>query len=268
MGKRIAVLAGSGQLPLIFAKCAKSKGEYIIGIAIEDLTSPDLENSVDKIYWGKSDEAKRALEIIKQERISHVVLIGNIPKALVFNKKVTLNEGAQEVLRSTVDSRDYTILKAIDLRLRREGARIMDPTPYITPLIPKKGLLTKRPPTKEEWEDIKFGQKAAKRMAGLDIGQTVIVKNKLIVAVEAIEGTDKAIRRAGEIGGEGTVVVKMARPKQDMKFDIPTIGCETIDSLIAAKASVLAIEAGKMLVLNRDELIRKSNSANISVIAI
>ena len=144
----------------------------------------------------------------------------------------------------------------------------MDPTPYLSNLIPEKGLLAKRIPTKSEWGDIKFGKKVAKRMAGMDIGQTVIIKRKMVLAVEAAEGTDRAIRRAGELEGEGAVIVKVSRPHQDMRFDIPTIGPETIDSLIEARAAVLAVEAGRMLVVDKGQIARKADMAGISVVAI
>lgn len=265
---RIALIAGQGKLPSIFADEARKCGEYVIGIAINGITTQGLESHVDKIYWRDITETKKALEIFRQERINKVVMTGKIPKAVIFNRKLNLNEDASEIFRNTVDSKDYTIIKAIAGRLKKEGISVIDPTLYLSKLLLKKGALTKRFPTKDEWADIQFGRKTAKKIAGMDIGQTVVVKKKAILAVEAIEGTDETIRRAGNFGGENAVVVKVARPHQDMRFDVPTVGPETIDSLITAKAAVLAIEAKKTLVVEREEVVRKADTANISVIAI
>lgn len=266
--KHIALIAGQGRLPLIFADEARKKGERVIGIGIKGISPEGLDLHVDKSYWGEITQTKRALEVLKLENIDHVVMTGKIPKAIIFDRGLKLNKEASEIFQNTVDSKDYTIIKAIAARFKREGIRILDPTSYFSNLLPQKGLLAKRPPTKEEWEDIRFGVKIAKRIAGMDIGQAVVVKKKSILAIEAIEGTDSAIRRAGELNGDGAVVVKVARPRQDMRFDIPTIGPETIDSLIDAKAKVLAIEAKKTLVVDKDEIVKKADAAGIAVVAI
>lgn len=266
--KRIALIAGQGRLPFIFAECARKAGECVVGIAIKGITSQGLESHVDKIYWGDITEPRRALEIFKEENINYVVLTGKIPKAIIFNKKLNLDKDVSEIFRKTVDSKDYSIIRAIAARFKMEGIQVIDPTPYLSDLIPKKGLLARRSPTKKEWGDIRFGQKIAKKIAGMDIGQAVVVKRKSILAIEAIEGTDSAIRRAGTLDGDGAVVVKVSRPHQDMRFDIPTIGPETISSLIDAKAAVLAVEAKKTLVVDKDEIVRKADAANIAVVAI
>jgi len=266
--RRIALIAGHGKLPFILADEAKRRGEHVVGIAINGITEKGLESHVDKIYWGDAREAKKALEIFRQERIGFIVMTGKIPRALIFDRKFEVDKDVQDIFRNSVDNKDYSIFKAVALRLRREGIRIIEPTRYFSDLIPKKGQLSKRSPTDKEWEDISFGKKIAKKIAGMDIGQAVVVKKKSILAIEALEGTDKTIRRAGALSGEGAVVVKVARPRQDMNFDIPTIGPETIDSLIDAKAAVLAIEAKKTIVVDRDEVTRKADTAGISIIAI
>jgi DUF1009 family protein len=223
---------------------------------------------VDKIYWGDITQPGKALEIFRQEKVNFVVMTGKIPKSVIFSKKLKLDNHASEVLGGTVDSKDYTIIKAIAARLRKEGIRVMDPTIHLSKLLPKKGLIAKRPATKGEWEDVRFGRVMAKRLAGMDIGQAVMVRKKMVIAVEAHEGTDNMIRRAGTLDSEGAVVVKVSRPHQDMRFDVPTVGPETIDSIIASKVKVLAVEARKTLVVDREEIIRKADAAGISVIAI
>lgn len=266
--KRIALIAGQGKLPLIFAERAKSQGDYIVSLGINDITPPELESRVNKAFWGSITDTKRALGILRDEKITHVVMTGKIPKAVIFNRELHLNEDASEIFRNTVDSKDYTIIKAVALKLRKEGISVMDPTPYFSELLPRKGLISGRPPTNDEWQDIKFGYKAAKRIAGMDIGQAVAIKKKMVLAVEAIEGTDKMIRRTGNLGTKNAVIVKVARPRQDMRFDVPTVGPETIDSMIAANAAVLAVEARKTLVVDKAEIKRKADTAGIAVIAV
>lgn len=266
--KRIALVAGQGRLPFIFSDEARKDGAYVVGIGINGITDAALENHVNKIYWGDITETKRALEVFRQEKVNFIAMTGKIPKAIIFNKKLNFDKDASEVLKSTIDSKDYTIIKAIATRFKREGIRVMDPTVYLSKLLPVKGLIAERTPTKDEWGDIKFGAKTAKKIAGMDIGQAVMVRKKMVIAVEAHEGTDKMIRRASELDSDGAVVVKVSRPHQDMKFDVPTIGPETIDSLIAAKAKVLAIEAKKTLVVDREELVRRADSSGIAVVAI
>ena len=268
MARRIALVAGSGRLPLIFAEEARSDGSYVVGIAISGLTDEKLASHVDAIYWGDITQPGKALEIFRKEKVNFIVMTGKIPKAVIFNRKFNLDEHARDVLSGTVDSRDYTIIKAIALRLRREGISVMDPTTYLRKLLAVKGLIASREPTREEWGDIRFGAYAAKKTSGLDIGQAVMVRKKMIIAVEAHEGTDEMIRRAKAIDSEGATVVKVSRPHQDMRFDIPTIGPETIDSLIEAKAKVLAIEARKTIIVDKDEVIRKADAAGIAVVAI
>lgn len=266
--KRIALLAGNGKLPIIFANEARKKGASVIALAIKGLTSPELENCVDKIYWGRITETKRAFEILRQEKINFIAMTGKIPKAVIFDKNYNFDEHGKDVLKNTIDNKDYTIFKVVASKLRKDGIRVLDSTIYLSPLLQKRGVLTRRHPTDKEWEDIRFGEKMARKIAGLDIGQTVIVKQKSVLAVEAIEGTDKAIKRAGTLKGEGAVVVKVARPRQDMRFDIPAIGPETIDSLIEAKAGVLAIEARRTLVVDKEEIVRKADKAGIAIAAI
>ncbi|MFH1753553.1 MAG: UDP-2,3-diacylglucosamine diphosphatase LpxI [Candidatus Omnitrophota bacterium] len=265
---KIALVAGRGRLPLIFADEARKAGAQVIGIAITNLTDKSLESHVDKIYWGDITQPGKALEVFRQEKVNFIVMTGKIPKAIIFNKKFNLDEAASDVLRNTVDSKDYTIIKAVAARLKREGIRVMDPTIYLSKLIPKRGLIAKRSPTKDELSDIAFGRSTAKRISGMDIGQAVMVRKKMVIAVEAHEGTDNMIRRAGALDSDGAVVVKVARPHQDMRFDVPTVGPETIDSLIASRAKVLAVEAGKTLVVDREEIIRKADTAGIAVVAI
>jgi len=195
-------------------------------------------------------------------------MTGKVPKTLLFNRNMKFDKEASGVINDAVDGKDYAIIKMIASRLSKIGVKIIDSTMYLKKLLPKKGVITKREPTPKEWEDIKFGKKIAKQLAGMDIGQTVVVKNKAVLALEAIEGTDEAIKRGGSLGNGDVAVVKVARPRQDMRFDVPAIGPETIDSLITSGAKALAIEAKMTLVVDREKLVKKADEAGITVVAI
>ena len=266
--KRIALLAGAGRLPIIFASEAKKNGAEILGVGIKGLTSPELEKHVDKIYWDRITEGAKLLNMLREEKVNYVVMTGKVPKSVLFDRKITFDEESTKVLKNTINRKDYVIIKMVARRLAREGIRILDSTMYLKKLLLPKGVITKREPTQEEWGDIRFGKKIAKQFAGMDIGQTVVVKNKAVLALEAIEGTDEAIKRGGALGKNDVVVIKVARPRQDMRFDVPAVGPETIDSLASAGARVLAVEARKTLVVDKEDLIRKADNKNITVVAI
>ena len=266
--KRIALLAGAGRLPIIFASEAKKNGAEILGVGIKGLTSPELEKHVDKIYWDRITEGAKLLNMLREEKVNYVVMTGKVPKSVLFDRKITFDEESTKVLKNTINRKDYVIIKMVARRLAREGIRILDSTMYLKKLLLPKGVITKREPTQEEWGDIRFGKKIAKQLAGMDIGQTVVVKNKAVLALEAIEGTDEAIKRGGALGKNDVVVIKVARPRQDMRFDVPAVGPETIDSLASAGARVLAVEARKTLVVDKEDLIRKADNKNITVVAI
>ncbi len=268
MGRRIALVAGQGRLPLIFAGEARKDGVYVVGIAINGLTDRELASRVDRIYWGEITETARALKVFRDEKINFIVMTGKIPKSVIFNKKLKFDHDASAILKNTVDSKDYTIIKAIAGRLRKEGVRVMDPTIYLSKLLPEKGVIAGREPSAREWSDIRCGRKMARAIAGMDIGQAVMVRKGMVIAVEAHEGTDNMIRRASALDSDGAVVVKVARPRQDMRFDVPTVGSETIDSLIHSKAKALAVEAKKTLVVDKDEIARRAEAADIAVVAI
>jgi len=266
--KRIALLAGAGRLPIIFSDEARKNGAQVIALAIKGLTSPEIEEHVDKVYWDEITEGARVLEILKNEKINYAVMTGKVPKTILFNKKLKFDSESTKLLKNTIDKKDYAILKMVASRLGKIGVRILDSTLYLKKLLLKKGVLTSRVPSEKEWQDINFGKKIAKELAGMDIGQTVVVKDKAVLALEAIEGTDRTIKRGGELGKGDVVVVKVARPRQDMRFDVPAVGPETIDSLIKGGAKVLAIEAKKTLVVEKEKLIEKANNAGITVVAI
>ncbi|NQU73882.1 MAG: UDP-2,3-diacylglucosamine diphosphatase LpxI [Candidatus Omnitrophica bacterium] len=270
MIKRLGLIAGGGDFPLLFARTAKDKGISLICIAIKDEASPELEKLVDKTYWISFGEVKKAIDILKKEKIKKAVMLGKITKTRIFKEedRSTIDDRGNLILKLAKDKRDLTIFKTGAKLLRLYGIKIVSCLICLRENLAQKGCLTKRPPSSREWEDIRFGYKIAKRLSGLDIGQAVVVKDKVVLSVEAIEGTDSAIKRASILGNGEVVVVKVARPNQDMRFDVPVIGIHTINSLKEGKASCLALEKNKTLIINKEELTKAADEAGISVVVI
>lgn len=265
---RIALIAGSGKFPLFLANAARANGVQVIAIAINSESDKEIEKVVGKVYWLNLGDGNKLIDILKKEEIRYAMMAGAITKTTLFKESLRFDEEAKRVLKRVIDRRDDTLLSAVANRLRDFGIELIDSTTFVKGMMPPKGVLTKRKPSPEELEDVDFGYKIAKEMGRLDIGQSVVVKKKAIIAVEAIEGTDEAIKRGGMLAGEKTVVVKTSKPNQDMRFDIPVVGLTTIESLKEAKASVLAIEAGKVLVLEKDEVVKEADKAGICIVAV
>jgi DUF1009 family protein len=201
-------------------------------------------------------------------RINKIVMLGKLRKDLFFKNPEGFDADTKALLGKLNDNRDYSILKKASEFMGKMGIEVMDPTPYLKDLMPPRGVITKRPPTGEESVDIDYAKAAASELARLDIGQTVIVKNKTVIAVEAIEGTDETIARAGNLSKRGFVVVKAARPHQDMRFDIPLVGLETVEAIIKAGGTALAIEADKTFLIDKAEIIALADEKNLAIIAI
>lgn len=264
---KIGLIAGNGKFPLVFAKMAKKEGATIIAIAIYEETEKALENLVDKTYWINVGQLKTLFEILKKEDIKKTVMVGQIRHRLLFSN-IEMDEELKLLFSQLKDKRTDSILGAIALRLKQLGIRLLDSTTFLKDYLPQKGVLTKEEPSAAQWEDIQFGLGMAKTIAGLDIGQTVVVKDKVVLAVEAIEGTDEAIRRASIYGKGQVVVVKVSKPQQDMRFDIPIVGKNTVEVLCKEKVAVLAIEAEKTLLLDKDFVLEQANKNNIVIVAI
>jgi hypothetical protein len=265
---KIGLIAGNRKFPLLFCAGAKKKNCYIVAVAIKGETSPKIKQLADKVYWLKLSEFKRMFEIFKSEGVKNVVMAGQISPHRLFSREVTHSRDIQEILASIKNKKADTIFGAIADKLKEAGLELLDSTIFIKDSLAQKGTLTKCEPDASVWDDIKFGLELAKAIAALDIGQTVAVKYKAIVAVEGLEGTDNLIRRAGKLVRGGIIVVKVAKPKQDMRFDIPVIGLNTIKKLIKAGAKCLAIEADKTLFIDRDLSVRLADKKGIAIVAV
>ena len=262
--ERIALVAGGGELPLEFLRSAKRQGDEVVVYALKGMASEELEKEGVKLYWvGLNEYAKFAFLLVK-ERIKRLTMIGKVEKTVIYDNG---GEKTKE-LKGLKDKKDYSILEEITRHLKKIGVEVVDGMKYLSHMLPEKGVLTSRAPDIRESEDIKFGYDTAKKLAGMDVGQTIIVKGGAVVAVEAMEGTNETIKRAAKTAGEGCVMIKVSRPEQDMRWDVPAVGPETIDSLAEYKYSALALESGKMYLLGKEEFIKKAEAAGIAVEAL
>lgn len=263
------MIAGNGRFPLLFAKCAKEKANLkIVAIAIKADTSRKISQFVDEVLWVNVGEFKKMLEYFKEKNIKKIAMAGQVSPRNLFNKKIVFDAELKAILATIRDKKADTIFKAIANRIEADGFELINSTSYITEHLPKLGCLTKRTPTEREWQDIRFGKEIAKAVAFLDIGQTVVVKEKAILAIEAMEGTNATILRGAKIAQFGAVVIKVSRPNQDLRFDIPVVGLKTIQTLIKGKLSCLAIEADKTLFLDKEKSLAIADKNNLCIISI
>ena len=264
----IGIIAGKYDLPKIIAMDAKKRGFKVVTIAFENLASSELNELSDEIKWINVGKLGSVIDTLKAFGVKEAIMAGKVPKSLIYSSNITPDLRAMKLLFSLKDTSDNTILDAISKELQKEGISIIDTATFSPHLLTPEGVLTKKLPTKSEWKDIEFGWKIVKETGRLDIGQTVVVKEGAVMAVEAIEGTDEAILRGGKWAGKGTVVVKTIKPHQDMRLDVPTVGVDTLKSIIDIKASVLAVEAHKSIIVNREPFIKEAEGAGISVVGI
>ncbi|MDD5661434.1 MAG: UDP-2,3-diacylglucosamine diphosphatase LpxI [Candidatus Omnitrophica bacterium] len=266
--KRIGLIAGNRKFPLLFAESAKKHGCEIIALAIKGDTSPRINKLVDKTYWIGLSEFGRMFDILKAEKVDGVVMAGQISPRRLFSKEINKSKELRQILQNLKDKKTDTLFGSVARMLEAAGLPLLDSTIFIEEYLPKKGILTRTQPDFDAWEDIYFGLKLAKAVADLDIGQTVAVKSKAIVAVEAFEGTDQLIRRAGKIARGKAIIVKVSKPKQDMRFDIPVIGLNTAKNLVRSGAKCLAFEAGKTIFIDKEESVALADRKGIAIVAV
>jgi UDP-2,3-diacylglucosamine hydrolase len=270
----IGLLAGSGRFPIVFALKARRLGLPVVCVGIADEAPPELVELVDRFYWAGLTRLGRIIRCFKREGVQQIVMAGKIHKVKMntpfrfFRYLPDWRTARAWFLQTRKDNKDDTLLLAIIAEFMKDGMTFASALDFCPELLVKKGLLTKRGTSATEEGDIAFGWELAKRMGDLDVGQSVAVREKMVLAVEAIEGTDKAILRAGELCPRGgIVVVKVAKPRQDMRFDVPAIGCLTIESMRRAGARVLAIEADKTIVIDQAQTIALAEKYGITIVA-
>jgi len=266
-GERLGLIAGNGRFPIIFADNARKLGYRVSAVAHEGETDPELTHHVDCIHWIKIGQLNKLINAFKEDGVHQAVMLGGIKKTHVFT---TVRPDFRTLALATRLAlwKDDDILREFAKELEREGITICESTFGLDGILAEAGTLTSREPSEKEWSDVRYGWEVAEAIGRLDIGQCVVIKDRVVVAVEAVEGTDEAIKRGGQLAKDGAVVVKRCKPQQDLRFDLPAIGPRTIEVMRSVKASVLAVEAGRTVVLDREQMLDKARSAGIAIVAL
>ena len=268
-GALLGLIAGQGKLPGILAKNAKENGYRVVALCLSEEAQARVEAHCIKTFQIFPGQLGRNLKLLQQENVKDLVFVGRVPKMDLLKNIMKLDWIAVRELSKLSDLNDDTIQKAMGDIVERNGLKVRTQSEFLTELFPDVGLLSRRQPTAQEYADIQFGKRIAKDIAGLDIGQTVVVRDQMIVAIEAIEGTDKCIKRAVELAKAPVVVVKVAKPGQDQRFDIPTVGMNTLSAMLApTPGGVLAVEANETMVVEQEEMVEFCNQNDISLVSI
>jgi hypothetical protein len=266
---RIGLIAGNGRFPFLVLQGARSLGYDVTIVAIKEEAFPELESAARDasadLHWVSLGHLGTCIKILKTAGIVRAVMAGQVKHVKIFSGVLPDRALLSVLTRLKARNTDALISAVADV-MRDEGIDLMDSTAFLRPLLARPGTLTERLPSEEEHEDFAFGYRIADAIAALDIGQTIAVKHKAVVAVEAMEGTDEVIGRAGHLVGPGVRVVKVAKPNQDMRFDVPVIGMATIQAMRTAGASALSVDAERTLVLDGDHVFASANEAGIAIV--
>jgi len=265
--KKLGLIAGKGVYPRLLAESARRQGvQHIFAVAFRKETDPIIEKYANEVKWIYLGQLGNMIDALRESAVKHAVMAGQITPTHLF--RIRMDARMLTLLRRLPMRNAETIFGAIADELSSLGIQLIPASTFMESHMPDVGLLTTRSPTESEQQDIELGLKVARTTSGLDVGQTVVVKQGTILAVEAFEGTDESIKRAGRLGGSGAVIVKVAKHGHDMRFDIPVIGLHTIKLLKKIKAGVLVIEAGRAILLEREKIIEQANKIGLSLIAI
>lgn len=266
----LGLIAGMGQLPLAIAAEAKKMGYYVVGIALQPPADESLRPVTDDFHKVRIGSFGGLLSLLKKLSVTEAVMAGKIPKKLLYENKRNLipDLQAMKLIFKLKDRADDSIMKAVVNELEKNNITIHKTTTFTKNLLAPEGVLTRHKPSSDDMKDIEFGWAIAKKIGQLDIGQTVVVKKRAVMAVEAIEGTDETILRGGALAQKDAVVIKVSKPQQDMRFDVPAVGIGTLRSMKKSGAKVLALEAGKCIVVDKEHFLKEADKAGIAVIGI
>lgn len=262
---RYGMIAGNGRFPLLALETARRAGDEVVVLAIKEEAAPEVEQLAQRCYWISLGQLSRLIEILKEEGITEVMMAGQVKHAKIFSS-IRPDWKLVKLLASLKQKNTDALIGGVAQVLAEEGIRLADSTLLLKPLLAGVGVLSKRKPSSDEERDIAYGRRIANTLAGVDVGQSVAICEGACVAVEAMEGTDEAIARAARItGGKPLVVVKVSKPGQDMRFDVPVIGLPTIEQMRGAGATALAVDAGRTLLFDRAKLIEAADGAGIAI---
>ncbi len=264
---RIGLVAGSGEIPVYFADKASKNGVRLVSIGFTDAIQSDLAPFSEATYSIGVGKTSKIFKTLKDENIEDVLILGKVDKSVIFRLQM-FDLRTLKFFKNLKNREDKTLMLGVIEEMRKEGFRVMDQRKFLREIFPGPGVLSRRKPSQNEMEDIQFGLPIAKKMADMEIGQTVVVYNKTVIAVEAIEGTDRAIERGCALAKGKAVVVKVSRTDQDYRFDSPGIGPKTITGLVAGGACVLALEADRVMVANQTKVEQMADRAGLSVICV
>ena len=277
MSEKLGLIAGNGKFPFLLLDAAKARGQQVVVAAIKEETFPEIEQrGAAAVYWLSLGELSKLIETFKKEGVTQAIMAGQVKHKQIFSS-IKPDWRLAKLLLSLGTRNTDSLIGGVAKVLADEGITLLSSTSYLEPLLAKAGVLTKRSPGEQERKNIEYGRAVGRHLAQYDIGQTVVIAESACVAVEAMEGTDATIRRAGELmqslGDDASTlsreltVVKVAKPNQDMRFDVPVIGLATIELMRIAGATCLAVDAGKCLLLDGEAMIAAANQAGITIIA-
>ena len=265
--QRIGLIAGAGEIPVYFAKKAHENGLRIVSVAFTDEMDARLKPFVEKSYSISLAKSGKILKTLEEEKIKDILIVGKVEKKMIFKPQLFDMETLKLIL-SFRTHQDKTVMLKIIEEIESKGFKVLDQMEYMRELYPEKGVLTRRQPTERELADIEFGFPIARYMADQEIGQTIVVKNKTVIAVEGVEGTDQTIERGCDLAQKECVVIKVSRTSQDYRFDSPGIGSQTLERMAQGKASVVAIEAGRIMIVEREKIVEQADRAGISIVCV
>jgi len=259
------LIAGNGQFPFLVLEAARNLGIEMAVIAIREEASPELEKVAARLHWVSLGELSRTLELLHQDGVTRAVMAGQVKHNKIFSSIRPDWKLAKLLLSLPLKNTD-SLIGAVASVLESEGVQLVDSTSFLKPLVPAPGVLTRRAPDAHEAEDIAYGREIARQIAGIDLGQTVVIRDRACVAVEAMEGTDETIERAARIvDGGSLVVVKVSKPRQDMRFDVPVVGLKTVEVMQRCRVTALAMDAGRTLLFDRARVIEAADAAGIAI---
>ena len=265
---RYGLIAGNGKFPFLVLEAARSQGIDMVVAAIKEETFPEIEQHARTVHWLSLGQLGKLIKTFKAEGVDRAIMAGQVKHKQIFSSIIPDFKMIQ-LLASLATKNTDSLIGAVAKVLQDEGIHLLDSTSFLRPLLPEPGLLTSRALTDEEQRDLDYGYKLARELGRLDLGQTVVVSDAACVALEAMEGTDAVIERAASlVSGRPLRVVKLAKPRQDLRFDVPVIGLPTVRLMSRLNATALAIEARKTLMIDRDDLVRQANAAGIAIVAV
>jgi DUF1009 family protein len=263
-GEPLGLIAGNGRFPFLAAAGARRAGRRVVALAIREETAPELEAEVDELHWVGLGQLGRALQILHRAGAHEALMAGQVKHRQIFSDVVPDLKLVGVLARLAFQNTD-SLIGAVADALAREGITLLSSVAFLEDQLATPGAMSRRRPSRDERADVEYGETVARALAGMDLGQTAVVKKRAAVALEAMEGTDEVIRRAGRLAGPGTTVVKVSKPGQDMRFDVPVVGSGTLESMAEAQAAVLALDAGRTLIIDKAVFLGQADAAGVAV---